>query len=91
MRIIYKLKLFSLSLGHHVLILPGYGSKFPRNPHHRAASCPDPPAPCTNDQEKAPGFSPHILQGALVGGPDKDDSYTVRKIVPWMYHVPQDM
>ncbi|KAK3784995.1 hypothetical protein RRG08_037947 [Elysia crispata] len=54
----------------------GYGSKFPRNPHHRAASCPDPPAPCTYDQEKAPGFSPHILQGALVGGPDKDDSYT---------------
>ncbi|KAK3790035.1 hypothetical protein RRG08_040955 [Elysia crispata] len=53
----------------------GYGSKFPRNPHHRAASCPDRPAPCTDDQLYAWGSSPHVLNGALVGGPDENDKY----------------
>lgn len=36
----------------------GYGSKFPRHPHHRGAS-----------------VGGHILQGALVGGPDASDNY----------------
>ncbi|GFR70539.1 endoglucanase [Elysia marginata] len=53
----------------------GYGSKFPRNPHHRAASCPDRPAPCGDGQLYAGGSSPQILQGALVGGPDQNDNY----------------
>ena len=34
------------------------------------------PAPCSyaNEQAKAP--NPHVLYGALVGGPGQDDSYT---------------
>ncbi|XP_025083907.1 LOW QUALITY PROTEIN: uncharacterized protein LOC112557954 [Pomacea canaliculata] len=53
----------------------GYGSKFPRSPHHRASSCPDMPQPCGGDRANAPGPSPQILYGGLVGGPDQSDNY----------------
>uniref|UniRef100_A0A2C9K1R5 Endoglucanase n=1 Tax=Biomphalaria glabrata TaxID=6526 RepID=A0A2C9K1R5_BIOGL len=53
----------------------GYGSKYPLQPHHRAASCPDRPAPCSHDQLNAPGPSPQVLVGALVGGPEASDLY----------------
>jgi len=53
----------------------GYGSKFPMQPHHRGASCPDAPAPCSDAQLHASGDSPQILQGALVGGPDASGNY----------------
>ncbi|KAH9524325.1 hypothetical protein Btru_054153 [Bulinus truncatus] len=48
----------------------GYGDKYPLQPHHRAASCPDRPANCSFDQLNAPGPSPHVLVGAIVGGPE---------------------
>ncbi|XP_059173971.1 endoglucanase E-4-like [Physella acuta] len=53
----------------------GYGSKYPRQPHHRGASCPDRPAPCGQEQLSAPGPSPQTLTGALVGGPEANDNY----------------
>nr|BAD01504.1 cellulase [Haliotis discus hannai] len=53
----------------------GFGTKYPRNPHHRSASCPDIPAPCSETNLHTAGPSPHILVGAIVGGPDNDDSY----------------
>jgi len=53
----------------------GYGSKYPRQPHHRGASCPDRPAPCTEAQLSAPGPSPQVLEGAMVGGPDANGKY----------------
>ncbi|XP_025084443.1 LOW QUALITY PROTEIN: uncharacterized protein LOC112558290 [Pomacea canaliculata] len=53
----------------------GYGSKYPKSPHHRSASCPDIPQPCSEANLHASGPSPHLLLGALVGGPDVNDSY----------------
>lgn len=50
----------------------GFGSNYPKFPHHRAASgrFESPPAnESKNDPEK------HLLYGALVGGPDSDDNY----------------
>ena len=43
---------------------------------HHFSSCPLIPAPCSwaNQQEKGP--NPHVLFGALVGGPDGNDRYT---------------
>jgi len=38
-------------------------------PHHRAASCPSRPAPCTWDQFNSAAANPQVLKGALVGGP----------------------
>jgi endoglucanase len=53
----------------------GYGSKYPLRPHHRGASCPNRPAPCGWNEANSQSPSPQILYGALVGGPDVDDSY----------------
>ncbi|MBN2736203.1 MAG: glycoside hydrolase family 9 protein [Spirochaetales bacterium] len=47
----------------------GFGQKSPRNAHHRAAHG------SWYDNIKDPPESRHILFGALVGGPDKSDSY----------------
>ena len=49
------------SLGTSLVI--GYGSKYPRNPHHRAAS----------NGIESNNASGRILLGALVGGPDEDN------------------
>ena len=56
----------------------GFGENYPKQPHHKAASCESPPAECTwgtfGDISKD---NPHQLNGALVGGPSNDqDSYT---------------
>jgi len=53
----------------------GIGVNPPLKPHHRAASCPDAPAGCDYWAFQSPAANPHILTGALVGGPDKSDSY----------------
>ena len=55
----------------------GYGTNPPTHAHHRAASCPAAPAPCTyNNAFNSPGPNPHVLTGALVGGPPgPSDSY----------------
>ncbi|KAJ9505898.1 hypothetical protein QJQ45_017093 [Haematococcus lacustris] len=48
-----------------------------RWPHHKSASCsPDYSIACSWDQLKAAGSNPSTLQGALVGGPSNDDSYS---------------
>jgi endoglucanase len=48
----------------------GYGNDYPRAPHHRAASCDKGQCLCSTDRH------PHTLYGAMVGGPNLDDSYT---------------
>lgn len=54
----------------------GYGHNPPEYLHHRAASCPDMPAPCNWDNYRSPLPNPQILYGALVGGPFENGSYT---------------
>eukprot|EP00916_Digyalum_oweni_P023271 GHVL01038651.1.p1 GENE.GHVL01038651.1~~GHVL01038651.1.p1 ORF type:complete len:507 (-),score=40.75 GHVL01038651.1:949-2469(-) len=53
----------------------GYGNKYPLQPHHRAASCPDLPAPCSQSNLDANTPSPQVLYGGLVGGPIYNDGY----------------
>jgi endoglucanase len=53
----------------------GFGNNPPTQPHHRAASCPDRPAPCGQDELTFDGPSPQTLFGALVGGPGSQDEY----------------
>ncbi|MCQ2482677.1 MAG: glycoside hydrolase family 9 protein [Clostridia bacterium] len=48
----------------------GYGENYPVHPHHRTAQG----SYCDNMNE--PQNARHILCGALVGGPDANDSYT---------------
>ena len=50
--------------------LIGYGDKYPRSPHHRGASCTLGWCACNEGPE------PHILFGALVGGPGINDDYS---------------
>ncbi len=38
-------------------------------------SCPDPPSVCNWTAFESPDPNPHILYGALVGGPEKDGAY----------------
>jgi len=47
----------------------GYGDTYPQNPHHRTSQG------AWEDQSEALGYHRHILYGALVGGPNSDDSY----------------
>ncbi|XP_063240582.1 endoglucanase E-4-like isoform X2 [Bacillus rossius redtenbacheri] len=54
----------------------GFGSKYPTHCHHRAASCPDAPAKCDWTQFSTAEPNPHVLTGALVGGPGANDDYT---------------
>ncbi|KAF6252704.1 endo-beta-1,4-glucanase [Scenedesmus sp. NREL 46B-D3] len=51
----------------------GYGTNFPRQPHHRAASCSN--ASCGWAAFHSPLPNPNVVRGALVGGPGPDDSY----------------
>lgn len=41
----------------------GFGSNYPKQPHHRAAN-------------PSQGNASYVLKGALVGGPDRNDNYT---------------
>jgi hypothetical protein len=55
----------------------GFGALSPKKVPHRGASCPDPGDGICNWQT---GYlnadnNPHILYGALVGGPDKEDKF----------------
>jgi len=49
--------------------LVGFGNNYPKRAHHKAASCPWKPAPCGWEQLKTWNDNPHVLEGALVGGP----------------------
>jgi len=53
----------------------GFGNNPPKRPHHRAASCPGPGQPCGWDYYNSPEPNVHVLKGALVGGPDRNDNY----------------
>lgn len=53
----------------------GYGKAPPVRPHHRAASCPAMPLPCNESALHAGGPNPHVLVGALVGGPTRLEAY----------------
>eukprot|EP00884_Botryococcus_braunii_P022001 jgi/Botrbrau1/8485/Bobra.0237s0100.1 len=53
----------------------GYGRKPPQNPHHRGASCPSLPAQCGWQDFNSPRPNPHVLRGALVGGPYRNDTF----------------
>ncbi|KAK9807813.1 hypothetical protein WJX72_010109 [[Myrmecia] bisecta] len=54
----------------------GYGNNPPTHVHHRAASCPGPRLDCGFDYFNAATPNPHVLNGALVGGPsDAWDTY----------------
>ena len=53
----------------------GHGRQPPLRPHHRGASCPQPPGACNHSALHSPGANPNRLTGALVGGPFFDDSY----------------
>ncbi|KAK3102082.1 hypothetical protein FSP39_008602 [Pinctada imbricata] len=60
--------------GHSYVV--GYGVNPPQRPHHRSSSCPSRPAPCSFADQQQSGPNPHVLYGALVGGPSKSDTYT---------------
>lgn len=53
----------------------GFGKNPPQRPHHRSSSCRDPPTICDWDEFHTLNPNPHVLQGALVGGPDENDRY----------------
>uniref|UniRef100_H2YYI6 Endoglucanase n=1 Tax=Ciona savignyi TaxID=51511 RepID=H2YYI6_CIOSA len=56
----------------------GLGLNSPRNPHHRASSCPPEPAACSRDAISQGSTNAHVLYGALVGGPDQFGRYVDR-------------
>lgn len=60
--------------------LVGYGSKYPKQVHHRGASIPKNAqrVGCTQGYKfrDAKSPNPHVLEGAMVAGPDKFDKYT---------------
>jgi len=57
----------------------GIGRNPPQRPHHRASSCPSwdslPVDKCTWGEFSSPSANPHVLFGALVGGPDENGNY----------------
>ncbi|GAB5037246.1 beta-endoglucanase [Nannochloropsis oceanica] len=55
----------------HYSFVCGYGDDFPRAPHHRGSSCRSGTDCTCNDSPQ-----PHILYGALVGGPGRYDDYS---------------
>lgn len=48
----------------------GYGENSPEHPHHRTAHS------SWSDSQSQPANHRHVIYGALVGGPGKDDSYS---------------
>merc|ERR1719220_2324774 len=55
--------------------LIGYGDRYPQTPHHKSSACPKWGDDCGWGTIPN-GASPHILYGALVGGPDQNDNYS---------------
>lgn len=51
----------------------GFGSNYPSQIHHWAASCPKRPTACGWAEFDAPSPNPQLLLGALVGGPSGCD------------------
>ncbi|XP_045162577.2 endoglucanase A-like [Mercenaria mercenaria] len=57
----------------HISYEIGYGSNYPKRPHHRGSSCA--PGWCAQGDQA----NPNILKGGLVGGPDQWDNYDDRR------------
>jgi hypothetical protein len=55
----------------------GYGPNSPQQAHHRSASCT--PTFCGWAAFAAPGPNPNVIEGALVGGPGKNDDYVDKR------------
>eukprot|EP00879_Flechtneria_rotunda_P008972 GHRR01009394.1.p1 GENE.GHRR01009394.1~~GHRR01009394.1.p1 ORF type:complete len:572 (+),score=160.50 GHRR01009394.1:1204-2919(+) len=53
----------------------GYGVNPPQRPHHRDSSCPPIGQECSWNDYNSPNPNPHTLFGALVGGPNREDTY----------------
>ncbi|ROT77623.1 Endoglucanase E-4 [Penaeus vannamei] len=53
----------------------GFGVNPPQRPHHASSSCKPAPATCDWSDFHSPDPNPHVLYGALVGGPDANDWY----------------
>jgi hypothetical protein len=53
----------------------GFGTNYPKQPHHRGASCPV-TGSCGFNYLSANTDNPQVIYGALVGGPSSDDSYS---------------
>lgn len=73
-------------LGHNPMnmsYLVGYGKKYPKQVHHRAASIPKTATRvgCTQGYKyrDANAPNPHIIEGAMVAGPNKFDKYVDRR------------
>lgn len=73
-------------LGHNPMNMSyvvGYGERYPQQVHHRAASIPKSAGRvgCTQGHKyrDAKSPNPHILEGAMVGGPNKFDKYHDRR------------
>ncbi|XP_041378065.1 endoglucanase E-4-like [Gigantopelta aegis] len=64
---------------HHRSYVVGFGHNPPVRPHHSSSSCPNMPAPCGWDQFDSHAPNPHVLYGALVGGPDKHEGYVDKR------------
>ncbi|XP_046572617.1 endoglucanase E-4-like isoform X1 [Haliotis rubra] len=63
----------------HMSYQIGFGSNYPKRPHHRGSSCPDRPAKCDWQAFSNPGPNPQLLKGAMVGGPDASDTYADKR------------
>ncbi|OWF45590.1 endoglucanase 13-like [Mizuhopecten yessoensis] len=61
----------------HMSFEIGFGSNYPKQPHHRGSSCPG--ANCGWNDYNSGGANPHVLKGALVGGPDQGDNYADKR------------
>lgn len=61
----------------------GWGKKYPKQVHHRAASIPKSAGKvgCTQGHKyrDANSPNPHVIEGAMVMGPDKNDKYVDRR------------
>ncbi|CAK8687141.1 uncharacterized protein LOC143448311 [Clavelina lepadiformis] len=53
----------------------GFGAKSPTQPYHKASSCPSMNETCGLGYKTLNVPNPHVLFGALVGGPDFGDEY----------------
>lgn len=54
----------------------GFGTNYPKRPHHRAASCPTKGQACGFNYANTANPNPHVIEGALVGGPDVNDNFS---------------
>nr|AGP76434.1 endo-beta-1,4-glucanase 1 [Sphaerotermes sphaerothorax] len=64
---------YALGDGGRSLVV-GFGNNPPVHPHHASSSCPEAPAVCDWSTYSSPVPNFHVLRGALVGGPDMNDT-----------------